>query len=144
MCHKLSIHVPMDTRAVCTFQLLWITLVWICVCKHLWIHLWVHPLLMGVHTGMELLLVHHMGVLFNSSCPFKMGFPRFSGKESACKCKWYSDTGLIPGSGRSPRGGNGNSLQHSCLENSMDRGAWRTTVHGAEKRVGHDWACTPF
>ena len=40
------------------------------------------------------------------------------------------DTGLIPGSGRSPGGGNGNPLQYSCLENPMDWGAWWTTVHG--------------
>ena len=38
--------------------------------------------------------------------------------------------GSIPGSGRSPGGGNGNALQCSCLENSGDRGAWRTTAHG--------------
>ena len=38
--------------------------------------------------------------------------------------------GSIPGSGRSPGGGNGNLLQYSCLENSMDNGAWRATVHG--------------
>ena len=37
---------------------------------------------------------------------------------------------LIPGSGRSPRIGNGNPLQYSCLENSVDRGDWRATVHG--------------
>ena len=35
----------------------------------------------------------------------------------------------IPGSGRSPGGGHGNPLQYSCLENPMDRGAWRATVH---------------
>ena len=40
------------------------------------------------------------------------------------------DAGLIPGSGRSPRGGNGKPLQYSCLENSMDRGVWWATVHG--------------
>ena len=40
------------------------------------------------------------------------------------------DVGLIPESGRSPGGGNGNPLQHSCLGNSMDRGAWWATVHG--------------
>ena len=40
------------------------------------------------------------------------------------------DPGLIPGSGRSPREGNGNPLQYSCLENSMDRGAWWATIHG--------------
>ena len=43
------------------------------------------------------------------------------------------DTGLIPGSGRSPRGGNGNPLQYSCQENLMDRGAWLATVHGVSK-----------
>ena len=43
------------------------------------------------------------------------------------------DVGLIPGWGRSPAVGNGNSLQYSCLENSMDRGAWWATVHGVSK-----------
>ena len=43
------------------------------------------------------------------------------------------DTGSIPGLGKSPRGGNGNPLQYSCLENSMDIGAWRATVHGVTK-----------
>ena len=38
------------------------------------------------------------------------------------------DSGLIPGLGRSPGEGNGNPLQHSCLENCLDRGAWRATV----------------
>ena len=41
--------------------------------------------------------------------------------------------GSIPGSGRSPRGGNGNPLQYSCLGNSKDRGAWGTIVHGVVK-----------
>ena len=49
------------------------------------------------------------------------------------------DTGLIPGSGRSPGVGNGNPLQYSCLENSMDRGAWWASDRGS-KRVGHDSA----
>ena len=43
------------------------------------------------------------------------------------------DSGLIPGSGRGPGGGNGNPLQYSCLENPMDRGAWWATVHGVPK-----------
>ena len=43
------------------------------------------------------------------------------------------DGGLIPGSGRSPGGGNDNSLQYTCLENPMDRGAWWATVHGVTK-----------
>ena len=48
-------------------------------------------------------------------------------KESACNA---GDLGSILGLGRSPGEGNGNPLQYSCLENSMDRGAWRATVHG--------------
>ena len=40
------------------------------------------------------------------------------------------DIGFIPGSGRSPGGGPGNPLQYSCLDNSMDRGAWWAMVHG--------------
>ena len=43
------------------------------------------------------------------------------------------DSGLIPGSGRSPLGGHSNALRFSCLENPMDRGAWQATVHGAAK-----------
>ena len=42
-------------------------------------------------------------------------------------------SGSIPGSGRSPGGGHGSPLQYSCLENPMDRGAWRATVHGVAK-----------
>ena len=43
------------------------------------------------------------------------------------------DMGSIPGLGRSPREGNGNPLQYSCLENPMDRGTWPATVHGVSK-----------
>ena len=59
------------------------------------------------------------------------GFPSDSdGKESACNAR---DTGLIPGWGRSPEEGNGCPLQYSCLENSMDRGAWWATARGVAK-----------
>ena len=51
-------------------------------------------------------------------------------EESACNS---GDLGLIPGLGRSPGEGNGNPLQYSCLENPMDRGSWRATVHGVAK-----------
>ena len=47
------------------------------------------------------------------------------------------DMGLIPVSGRSPGGGNGNPLQYPCLQNSMDRGAWWATVYRVA-RAGHD------
>ena len=53
-----------------------------------------------------------------------------NGKESACNA---GDSGSIPGSGRSPGEGNGNPLQYSCPENSMDRGAWLATVHEIPK-----------
>ena len=59
------------------------------------------------------------------------GFPGSSaGKEFACNA---GDLGSIPGLGRSLGGGHGTPLQYSCLENSMDTGAWRTTVHEVSK-----------
>ena len=50
-----------------------------------------------------------------------------SDKESACNA---GDVVLVPGLGRYPGEGNGNLFQYPCLENSMDRGAWRAIVHG--------------
>ena len=62
---------------------------------------------------------------------FPLPFPGGSdGKESACNA---GDLGPIPGLERSPGEENGNPLQYSCLENPMDRGAWRATVHGVTK-----------
>ena len=52
-------------------------------------------------------------------------------KNLSTKAGAVGDTGSIPGTGRSPRGGN--PLQYSCLENSMDRGPWQATVHGVAK-----------
>ena len=68
-------------------------------------------------------------------CSWGEGFPGDSvSKASACNVE---DLGLIPGLGGSPREGNGNPLQYSCLENSIDRGAWWATYMGL-RRVGHD------
>ena len=53
-----------------------------------------------------------------------------SGKDSTCNA---GEVGSIPGWGRSPEGGHGNPLQYSCLENPMDRGARRATVHRDSK-----------
>ena len=50
------------------------------------------------------------------------------------------DTGLIPGSGRSPGEGNGNALQYSCLGNPKDRGAWWAIESMGSKKIGHDLA----
>ena len=64
-----------------------------------------------------------------------------SGRKSAFQCKRCKrhryDAGLIPGLGRCPRVGNGSPLQYSCLKNSLDRGAWKTAVHGSAK--GQTW-----
>ena len=50
------------------------------------------------------------------------------------------DMGYIPGSGRSPGGGNSNPLQYSCLEfSSIDRGAWQAIVHGGHKETDTTW-----
>ena len=60
-----------------------------------------------------------------------MGSPGSSaGKESSCNAE---NLGSISQLGRSPGGGNGNPLQHSCLENPRDRGAWWATVHAVPK-----------
>ena len=56
-----------------------------------------------------------------------------SGRESACNAGDTGDVGSFPGVGRSPGGGNGNPLQYSCLEYSIDRGAWCVTVHRVTK-----------
>ena len=65
-----------------------------------------------------------------------MGFPRGSDcKEYACNA---GDPGLIPGSERSPGEGNGNPLQYSCLENSVNRADWWAKVHG----VANSWETT--
>ena len=61
-------------------------------------------------------------------------------KESACNT---GQLGLIPGSGRSPREGNENPLPYSCLDNSMERRVWQSTIHGIS-RIGQDLATKPL
>ena len=89
---------------------------------------------LGQEDPLEEALASHSSIL--------QGFPGGSvGNESVCNA---GDVDSIPRSGRSPGGGHGNPLQYSCLENPMDRGAWRVTVLGLQ-RVGHDrskWAGT--
>ena len=60
-----------------------------------------------------------------------MGFPGGTAVKNLLTSA--GDTASIPVSGRSPGGGNGNPLQYSCLENSMDGGAWWAIVHGVPK-----------
>ena len=81
----------------------------------------------------------HMGchvIRIRTLCSLFWGFAGGSDdKESAYNT---GDTGLIPGSGRSPREGNGNPLQYSFLDNTMDRGAWQATIYGVTKSR-HNW-----
>ena len=62
--------------------------------------------------------------------PWKGFLGGSEGKESACNA---GDPGPIPGMGRFLGGGHGNTLQYSCLDNPMDRGGWRATIHGVAK-----------
>ena len=64
------------------------------------------------------------------------GIPRWRPCKEPASARDIRDVGSIPGSGRSPGGGYGSPLQYSCLENSMDRGAWLTTVHEVAKSPG--------
>ena len=61
------------------------------------------------------------------------------GKKSAFNALDTGDAGSVPRSGRSPEGGHGNSLQYSCLENPMDRGASWDTVHGVTEHAHTDY-----
>ena len=71
-------------------------------------------------------------------CPaYSLGFP--GGSDSKESTRSAEDLGSIPGLGRSPGGRHGNPPQYACLENPMDRGAWRA-VAMVLQRVGHDWA----
>ena len=73
---------------------------------------------------------HNLHILIWSSVRPQDFHGGSDGKESAYK---VGDLGSIPGSGRSPGGGHGNLFQYSCLENPMDRGAWKATDHGVAK-----------
>ena len=69
-----------------------------------------------------------------------LGLSRWlSGKESTCQSRRHRRCGFDPWVRKISEGGNGNPLQYSCLENPMDRGAWRATTMKSQ-RVGHDRA----
>ena len=73
---------------------------------------------------------HYICVIFDGPIEMPISPGGSGGKESACN---EGDLGLIPELGRSLGEGNGNPLQYSCLENSMERGARQATVHGVTK-----------
>ena len=93
------------------------------------------------HTHMTARLMRQlMEISFWLLTLLSLGFPGGSdGKESAYNS---GDPGSIPGLGKSPREGNGNPLQYSCLENSMDRGAWRAPVRRVAESNMTRWLST--
>ena len=73
---------------------------------------------------------------------YTIGLPRWcSGKKSACQCRKCRRCRFRPEFGRSPREGNGNSLQYFCLGNPMDRGAWHAVVLGVARATEHAHPC---
>ena len=75
----------------------------------------------------------------------RLGFPGGSvAKNMPASTEDAKDAGSIPGSGRSLGVGNDNPLQYSCLETSMDRGAWQATVHGVAKSRSPDFVINTF
>ena len=103
--------------------------------------------LAGVDKGQNLGLdscPRHSHLATTSRILYHLWFPSESaGKESSCNAGDASDEGSIPGLGKSPERGNGNLLQHSCLKNPMDRGAWWATVHGVAKNKTRQHAHIP-
>ena len=78
--------------------------------------------------------------IYLSVCIYIPWLPQWlSNKESTCNAGDARDAGSIPRSARSPGGGNGNVLQYSCLDHSMNTGTWQATVRGV-KKFGHDWS----
>jgi len=95
---------------------------------------------MSLHDPDYIHKLQSSAVLLDQSLPVEQQIIFFYGKQVGLVVKHppanagdTRDAGSIPGSGRSPGVGKGNLIQYSCLENSMDRGAWWATVHGAAK-----------
>ena len=95
---------------------------------------WVHSFFLNLKIALAFLLFANDSLIYVLILIFSyvlFGIPCSSdGKESACNA---GDPGSIPGSARFPGEGSSNSLQYSCLENSMERGAWWATVYGVAK-----------
>ena len=86
----------------------------------------------GIRKSLRNALTNLLQIAFYRGTSIHWSFPGGSDdKESACNA---GDPGSVPGSRRSPEEGNGNPLQYSYLENSMDRGAWQATVHGIPQK----------
>ena len=88
----------------------------------------------GLHSLCCLLLLVSKYLLYSETEPASLALVSFpSSSDGKASAHNAGDLGSIPGSGRSFGEGNGNPLQYSCLEKSMDRGAWQAIVHGVAK-----------
>ena len=97
----------------------------------LWLRIKIQNMFFQTHSWLPKRYLCKFSLSLNLKRISTLSFPGGSeDKASACSA---GDLGSIPGLGRSPGEGNGNPLQYSCLENPMDRGAWRATVHGVAK-----------
>ena len=96
--------------------------------------------LQPVETSLRQISNHNM-IANNSPLKLRRAPRQLSGGESNYQYRRLRRQMLDPWFSKIPRGGNGTPLQYSCLENSIDRGAWQATIQGLQ-RVGHDWACT--
>ena len=93
---------------------------------------WYHPGETQKNTklNVKILCLSLFGIWPKMEGKFSLIYISISSKQSAWNARDIGDMDLIRGSGRSPGRGHGSSLQYSCLENSIDRGAWETTAHG--------------
>ena len=94
-----------------------------------------HDSLYTITSFLSRLTIYNRGLPFTTSYIQSRASHSTSGKKPTCHAGDRGDAGLIPGSGRPPGGGHGNPLHYSCLENPVDRSAWRATVH----RVAKNW-----
>ena len=106
------------------------TYIYVCLCIYIYVCVWVCVAESLCHMA-EINIGNQL--YFNFFLKFSGVLGVSVGKESACDAGDEGGRGSVSGSGRSPAGENGNPLHYSCLENSMERGAWRVVVHGVTK-----------
>ena len=112
----------------------WVVLLLLLSCRKCLYILEVKPFLVTLFANIFSQPIDCFFILFMISFAIQRGFPGGTVVKNLSVSEWNArDTGSIPMSWRSPGAGNGNPLQYSCLESSMDRGAWQATVHRVTK-----------
>ena len=109
----------------------------VCVCIYVYIYIYIY---IYIYTGVYVRFAHIWMHMYIYICMYGASLVAHRVKNPSANA---GDVGSIPGSGRSPGEGNDYPLHYSCLENSMDIGAWRATVHGVSKSQTrlYDSAC---